>query len=397
MGALYCHVPFCVSRCDFCVYPVVVGAPRHEFTSYCHVAVQELEQRIARGGVVHPVESIYVGGGTPSLLSIDELAPLLDACRFPNALGAHREVTIEALLGTLSVEKASALRERGVNRVSIGVQSLDSKSLGSLGRAGQAGQVEDRLRCMVEAIRESGITNINVDLIIGLPDETDELCERLVNLVVELGVPHVSVYPLILSKKSNLYWRVLAGQVVVENSDERCRRYLRTIEQLLGEHYTRVGIAHFVRDRRFECGYHRTMWNGEDVMGIGLGAQSFVDGVYMRNTQDFAGYLRDPLRDSLAVVLSERDQVRRWIFMQLSRRLELDIDVLCNRYGEPFRDFAVALLESLAAKGFLTPDGEHVRTTDWGALNTTEMIFILGFENTEYLQQCLLRKTGCTG
>ena len=132
-------------------------------------------------------------------------------------------------------------------------------------------------------------------------------------------------------------------------------------------------------------------------MGIGLGAQSFVDGVYMRNTQDFAGYLRDPLRDSLAVVLSERDQVRRWIFMQLSRRLELDIDVLCNRYGEPFRDFAVALLESLAAKGFLTPDGEHVRTTDWGALNTTEMIFILGFENTEYLQQCLLRKTGCTG
>jgi oxygen-independent coproporphyrinogen III oxidase len=395
MGALYCHIPFCVSRCEFCVYPVVTGLGQQAFAGYCDALVAELREHALQSyGRVVPLQSVYFGGGTPSLLSRDQWIQLLDDLWVIYPLSERAEVTVEALLGTLSAEKAAVLLSRRVNRISIGVQTSEREILGRVGRAVSAGDINVQLDEMVAELRGCGFENLNVDVIVGLPGETDAGIDRLLASTVRLAIPHISVYPLMLSSSSILYWRVLAEQVELDERDVRIERYRRAIEYLGSNGYCRTGIGHFALSPKVECMHHRAVWGGENVIGAGVGAQSFVDGTYTRNCGDFVRYLVDPADGRHKVALSKNDELRRFVFMQSSRRLSFEKTALYDRFGHDYRQFADSLLGRLAVGGFIDDCGERVVTTEWGTLNTTLMVDVLGFESKEYVERCLRRNSG---
>jgi coproporphyrinogen III oxidase-like Fe-S oxidoreductase len=365
---LYVHFPFCVDRCHYCYY-LSHDDRLDEMDRYLNALEEELAL-YARAPVVRgrDLDFVYFGGGTPSLLSTPRVERLLSGLQDVLPWDAAREVTFECAPRSVTPGKLATLRDWGVTRVSLGVQQMNDSVLRANGRVHLVADVE----AAYEAIRQVGFEVVNVDLIVGLVDETDETFGASLERVIGLAPDSVTMYQLEIPLNTPL-WRALRdGELATEppSWETKRDRLLRGFDALAAAGYSRATAYAAVRDlERHRFLYQREQYHGADLLGIGTSAFSHLGGVNQQNLPALDEYLEQVEGGELPLfrlfAASAEELLVRELVLQLKLgRLErayfaakFGVDV-GQRFGEPLRD--------LSARGWLLVDDETVTVTREG-------------------------------
>lgn len=275
---LYVHIPFCPKVCPYCSF-YKETADRNKTQAFLDALLRELDAR----GPLRP-RTIFFGGGTPSALSTPQLDYLLTGLRARLDLSQLTEWTLEMNPATVSLEKARALRDLGVNRISMGVQSWEPALLLTLGRVHSAGQA----RRSYEILREAGFENVNLDLIFGIPGQTRAQWERSLAATAALGPEHISAYNLTYEEDTDFFARFTRGEFV-QDAEADADLFEFTADFLTAAGYPPYEISNFARSGR-ECAHNQAYWRGADYVGLGPSAFSTVGERRWENVRDTAAY-----------------------------------------------------------------------------------------------------------
>ncbi|MCI9075015.1 MAG: radical SAM family heme chaperone HemW [Dorea sp.] len=300
---LYIHIPFCVKKCNYCDF-LSAPAGEQERQSY----VESLCGRIrayAESIRAYRVISIFVGGGTPSILESGQIERIFGAVYDTFRVDADAEITMEMNPGTVTKEKLLVYRRLGVNRLSIGLQSAEHEELKKLGRIHTYGD----FLASYQTARQAGFQNINIDLMSGIPCQTLESYERSLKLIAELEPEHISAYSLIIEEGTPFYERYRKGKHVDELPDEDTERemYVCTKEILESYGYHRYEISNYA-EPGFECRHNLGYWNRTEYLGIGTGASSFMNHQRWKEGEE-------------PVTLTRQEEIEEFMFLGL-RKME---------------------------------------------------------------------------
>ena len=282
--SLYAHIPFCTAKCGYCDFNSYEGLD-HLVPDYTLALVRELELW-APAARDFRVETVFFGGGTPSLTSLDDMATITATIRERYDVATGVEWTLEANPTELTREHLEGLRALGVNRLSIGVQSLHDEELGLLDREHSG----ERAIEAVSAARGAGFENVNLDLIFGLIEQPLERWQETVERVLALGPEHLSCYALTLEPGTLLYYRVQKGQLPEPDPDVVADQYEWTRERLAAAGYEQYEISNWARPGR-ACRHNLVYWRAKPYLGVGAGAHSFFAGQRLANVDSPQRYV----------------------------------------------------------------------------------------------------------
>jgi putative oxygen-independent coproporphyrinogen III oxidase len=290
----YLHVPYCASRCGYCDFNTYTaselrgsGGALASRETYADTLAEEI--RLARkvlGDDPRPARTVFVGGGTPTLLPAADLGRMLAAVRDAFGLAEDAEITTEANPESVDARYLAELREAGFNRVSFGMQSARQHVLRVLDRSHTPGRPE---ACVAEA-RAAGFDHVNLDLIYGTPGETDEDWRASLDAAIGAGPDHVSAYALIVEEGTQLARRIRRGEVPTTDDDVHADRYLVAEEALSGAGYRWYEVSNWAMSRSGRCRHNELYWTGADWWGAGPGAHSHVGGVRWWNVKHPGAY-----------------------------------------------------------------------------------------------------------
>ena len=388
--ALYIHIPFCQTKCPYCDFNTYAGMHRL-IPGYLEALAREIRTwGDLLGGPA--LNTVFLGGGTPSLLEPRQLESLLDAVRASFSLSKDAEVSAEVNPDDATVERIAAFRGAGVNRVSMGVQSLDDGLLKLLGRRHSAADaVEAFLR-----LRRAGLADVNLDLMYGLPYQSVEQWDETVREVIDLGPDHVSAYCLTLEEGTPLATQVSRGRVPEPDADLAAEMYQRADRALSASGYPWYELSNWARPGH-ESQHNLTYWRSLPYLGVGPGAHSFLGGYRFANLNLPAEYVRRiaawaPADEGLAGVLEAKSgaveevevvdqplEMADTMIMGLRLRDGLSVEGFRDRFGRDVGEVygrQIAELESLglleAAGG---PDGRTLRITERARLLANEVFW----------------------
>lgn len=386
---IYVSIPFCRSKCTYCNFASGVY-PASEHARYVERLVEDLKS--ARGwaeqmGVNLPrcLDTVYLGGGTPTLLAPDLLARLFAAMRSEFDFDANVEITVECAPGQLSDETLKAMVAAGVNRVSLGVQSFIDREAQSSGRLHSRAVVEEDIR----RLRSAGITNLNVDLIAGLAGQTYSSWQESLDALVACDVPHASVYMLEVDEDSRLGREMLAGGAryhadLVPSDDAIATMYGTAIEQLVKAELVQYEISNFGR-AGFESRHNLRYWQRRPYLGLGLDASSMLRAIpddrdsgelpyVLRATtvDDLASYLEEPQPPKTAWLSPASQHEEAW-FVGLRLNGGVNVDVLEREFGRAMVAPALEVVRRLSKDRLLCVEDEIVRLTPQGRLLSNEV------------------------
>lgn len=363
--AAYVHVPFCAHHCGYCDFAVVAGRD-HLADAYLDALAAEL----SRLGRPRPVETIFLGGGTPTHLSPAQLERLLGLLGEWLPLEGCPEFTVEANPGTLDADKVAVLAGHGVNRLSLGAQSFAPDLLRFLERDHDASQIAHAV-----ALARGAGTQASLDLIFGVPGQTPDGWQRDLETALALAPDHVSTYGLTYEMGTPLWKRRRSGEVIAAGEVDELAMYARAIDVLGAAGFEHYEISNHARPGR-RCRHNEVYWANESYLGFGLGAARYVGGRREVNTRDIRTYIRRSLAGESPVAQAEElppeDRARETLAVQLRRaegidrarfrvQTGFDLDALA---GEAVaRHVALGLLEDTGASVRLTRQGKYVADT----------------------------------
>jgi oxygen-independent coproporphyrinogen-3 oxidase len=389
--SLYIHIPFCHKKCHYCDFNSYAGLLGWR-TKYVRALAREiaLAGRAARlpDGARRRCRTIFFGGGTPSLLKADEIAALLAAAHEAFAVDAGAEITLEANPGTLEYHHLDDLRATGVNRLSMGAQSFDNDLLRWMGRIHSA----DEIVTAVRAARQAGFTNLNLDFIFALPDQTLAQWTDTLDRAIALAPDHLSLYSLIVEPETPLFDWVQAGTVIPASDDVAADMYLLAQEHLAQAGYAQYEISNWARPG-CQCDHNLTYWHNLPYLGVGAGAHSFFAGRRFANARPVADYVAaldgawEPTAATLGMIggpvtestpVDATTDASQTAILALRLNEGLDLDHFARRCGVSFADAFGARLTDLVAGGFVeyTGDeqtGRRLRLTERGRLVGNEV------------------------
>lgn len=355
---LYVHIPFCIHKCDYCDF---LSFPSTGEQQYRYM--EALKKEISGTGSFSDshVTSVFFGGGTPSVPKAELLAELLTLLKQNFRFDQDAEITLEANPGTLSEEKLQIYREAGFNRLSLGCQSVHDRELRQLGRIHT---FRDFLESFSQA-RSCGFSNINVDLMSGLPGQSLESYEASLRTVAELGPEHISAYSLIVEPGTPFASRDLD---LPEEETER-KMYERTGE-ILGEYgYTQYEISNYAKPGR-ECRHNIGYWKRVDYLGFGPGAASLLENRRFTNTTDVRKYLTDSgqpekIRENTEL-LSKKDCMEEFMFLGLRMNEGISEQEFRRLFGETVDEVYRPVLEKYLKLEMLWRTGGRIGLTRQG-------------------------------
>ena len=388
---VYVSVPFCRSKCTYCNFASGVY-PSGEQERYVDRLLQDLTDARAwasQASVNLPrgVDTVYLGGGTPTLLRPDLIRRLFRALRAEFALDPQAEITVECAPGQLADQALAALVESGVNRVSLGVQSFIDREARETGRLHSRAVILDDLR----RLRAAGIANLNVDLIAGMPGQTFASWDESLAVLIDCGVSHASVYMLEVDEDSRLGREMLKGGSryhagLVPGDDAIARMYETAIERLAGAGIEQYEISNFAR-AGFRSRHNLRYWERRPYLGLGLDASSALYGadsflLRTKTTDDLHAYLENREPAETAWLSLDRQHEESW-FLGLRLNAGVEIAALEEEFARKRVRPALAVAERLAADGLLNFDGTRARLTAQGRLLSNEVFQeFLGLEST---------------
>jgi oxygen-independent coproporphyrinogen-3 oxidase len=369
---LYISVPFCKQKCTFCNFASGVFS-RAKMQAYvdrvCNdISHADVTAEQVGGRLERVADSLYLGGGTPTVLAPDQMAQLIAEARRQFEVLADMEVTVECAPGSLSDEMLQSLVASGVNRVSLGVQSFVDKESRSVGRTHTCVTVLKD----IERLRRNGITNISVDLIAGLPHQTKQSWERSLDEVIAVGVPHVSVYILEVDEDSRLGRELIAGGQryhahEVPNDELASELYERAIERLNAAGIAQYEISNFAKPG-FGSKHNLKYWVREPYFGFGVDASSMLPSasndhtaVRFTSTDDLDRFIAGvPLADVQNVDTQHVREEEMFLGLRLNRGVAVGAD-------------AAPVIDELLSEGLLERSGDRVRLTARGRLLSNEV------------------------
>ena len=325
---LYFHIPFCIRKCYYCDF---LSAPGDDETKrqYMKALLAETAGSASRYAE-YCITSIFIGGGTPSVVPTECMEELLEAVGSHYHLAEGAEITMEVNPGTIRPEELLRLRRAGVNRLSIGLQSAHNEELAAIGRIHTWEQFEESFA----AAREAGFDNINVDLMSALPGQTLSLYTDSLRKVLALNRPpeHISAYSLIVEEETPFYEKWEKGELDIPDEDTDRLMYQETKAILAREGYRRYEISNYAKEG-YECRHNCGYWKRKNYVGFGIGAASLLENVRFRNGSQLKVYLENPLgcREEIQP-LSEREQMEEFFFLGL--RMTEGID--CGEFEKSF-------------------------------------------------------------
>ena len=360
---LYIHIPFCQAKCTYCDFNSFAGL-EHLFERYTTGLIREME--LADPGLV---KTIYVGGGTPTVLPLSLLAQAMDGVRHNFDLHAGAEITLEANPGTGCPDDLNGLRALGINRLSLGIQSFDKGELQRLGRIHTPAQAVKAFH----AARLAGFDNINLDLIYGQPGQSLSSWAESLGRALDLQPDHLSLYALTIEDGTPLAAAVAAGEVPTPDPDLAADMVEFAQESLSSAGFVHYEISNWARSPQTICQHNLTYWRNEAYLGIGAGAHSWRNGRRWSNTAHPAEYVAQVLSDHQPVA-SEEDispELEMGETMIMGLRL-LDEGVRFERFRQRF-GFDPSLvfpneLEELVELGMIQENGGRVRLSERGWL-----------------------------
>jgi oxygen-independent coproporphyrinogen III oxidase len=367
---IYFHIPFCQSKCHYCHFVTVSYHPETA-EQYEKAVIKEMEL-FSHACQKEKVNSIYFGGGTPSLGPSRSVISLIAECQRHYVLTSDCEISLEANPGTLTREKASDFYHSGVNRISMGAQSFDNSELESIGRIHNAEMIEESLHCL----RNAGFSNINLDLMLGLPLQTAQSWRLNLERIVELGIPHLSVYMLDLDDQCSLQSMVANGSVQLPDEDLVSDLYLETIEHLSSGGYQQYEISNFARPG-FPCRHNLKYWLREPVRGFGVGSHSFNGHARYANNTRIDEYIQSIENGRAPEIWSEpvsaEQAIEEALFLGLRLTEGVNWDQLRTRCPQDRRDRYENAFRLFLNKGWMEWKDSTISLTPLGMLFSNEV------------------------
>lgn len=373
---LYLHIPFCKQKCKYCDFLSAPVGSQVQF-AYLHKLVEEITAAGAKYGSQYEVDTIFIGGGTPSILAGGEIEMLMEAVRSGFSLAEDAEITIEANPGTLDQEKLLTYRRAGINRLSIGLQSTDDKELKCLGRIHT---YEEFLESFYAA-REAGFDNINIDLMSALPGQTVKSWTETLTRVIALEPEHISAYSLIIEEGTPFY-ELYGEDAEKENElpgEEADREMYHLTKTLLAEAgYQRYEISNYAKVGR-ECKHNLGYWQGKEYLGLGLGAASCMGtlgGVRCRfsNTGEMKEYIAMDMGKLIADSSLRAEfedstlqaQMEEYMFLGLRCMKGISVGRFTEVFGKSFDDVYGEVAAKLVNEELLEQSDDYLRLTERG-------------------------------
>lgn len=344
----YVHIPFCKRKCNYC-----------SFVSFEDISVQDLYienlvceiNHFYRGEIL---DTLYFGGGTPSLLSVENLKKITNAFNF----NENTEVTIEANPDSASSDFLKAATDCGINRLSLGVQSFDDKILKSIGRLHNSAQA---FKTYDEA-RKSGFENISLDFIYGLPNQSLKNYENTLKKAVELAPEHISLYGLKIEEGSKFAKKKPAN---LADEDLQAEMFLLSIEKLKG--YLHYEFSNYSKKetKDFSSKHNLNYWNNEEYYGFGVSAHGYVDGVRYSNFNTLSQYLQNPFQQEDSVILTNEEKLQEEIFLGFRKCEGIDVEKINRKYSINFSKVYKKVLDKyLESKHLLKTEKGYKLSSD---------------------------------
>ena len=349
---LYFHIPFCIKKCDYCDF-LSGPATRAGQEAYIYALLREMEA--ASAVEKRPVDTVFIGGGTPSVPDCDIMEKLLQGIQKCFCLTQDAEITIEANPGTLTTEKLALYKRYGINRLSIGLQSPKNQELSALGRIHN---YEQFLESYYMA-REAGFSNINTDLMFAIPGQRYEGWIDNLRTVAELGPEHISAYSLIIEEGTPFFERKLE----LPDEDTEYQMY-EAVADVLGKYgYQQYEISNYAKEGK-SCRHNEGYWTRTDYLGLGLGAASLIGGERFTNTVDMQEYLSDSenpekIRKNREL-LTKEDEMSEFMFLGLRMTKGVSKDDFQEYFGTAIENIYGEVLEKYKSQGLLMEKNRRI-------------------------------------
>ena len=371
---LYVHIPFCKSKCYYCDF-VSYANKENSQKEYINCIKQELIHYSEENQIMashnlekkYVISTIYIGGGTPSIIEYNYIEQIINAIKSNFKIKENAEITIEVNPGTITKEKLDAYAKIGINRLSIGLQAVQNEILKQIGRI----HTYEQFLNTYNMARQVGFKNINVDLMIGLPNQTLEDVKNSTKIIIELKPEHISVYSLILEENTKLY-NMVKNKTIQLPTDETERKMYWYVKKNLEKHkYYQYEISNFAKPG-FESKHNQNCWNQKEYIGIGCAASSFMDNIRYSNTSNLEEYIKN-IKEGLQnknLILEEtlNEESKMQEYMMLGLRKISGVNIL--EFEKKFNINPVVKycreLEKLNHEGLIIIIDENIKLTNKG-------------------------------
>lgn len=345
--SLYIHIPFCVRKCGYCDF---LSAPADEKARdrYVQALLMEIERYRGTETADRKIKTLYIGGGTPSILSVNQLDCIIQKIKCTFNFCDDIEASMEMNPGTASKEKCRALYQMGINRLSIGLQSTNDMELKTLGRIHS---YEDFLNTYTWC-REAGFQNINVDLMAALPYQTVESYTTGLRKIIRLAPEHISAYSLILEEGTPFYQKYNSGCYPLPDEEQERLMYRETEQILAQAGYERYEISNYAK-KGYACRHNLVYWQGGDYLGLGLGSSSYMDGVRFHNITDLNTYVNQGAYVEDREELSVQAKMEEFMFLGLRVMAGVSGTEFEKRFGKTMEDVYGDVLRKHEEEGLL--------------------------------------------
>lgn len=366
---LYIHIPFCDHICTYCDFPkLITKGQRHE--DYIQALLIELKHYEKQIGF-HQLQSIYIGGGTPTALSVKQIQPLFDYLHQSINMNQILEFSIEANPENLTEDKVKYLLSQGISRFSLGVQTFDETLLKRIGRQHGSEHVQQA----VATLKANGMHNINLDLIYAIPGQTIEQLKEDLKKAVSLEVEHISAYSLIVEEHTQLYLAYMKDQLALTDNEIEAKMYEVVMDYLSNYGYQHYEISNFAKS--LPSLHNQWYWKNEEYIGTGLGAHGYINGCRYQNTRSINTYISSLKNNDLPIIeknlLSKEEKIEEEMFLGLRLIEGVNLKMISQKYELDIEQLYQKSLEKMIVAGHLERIGNQIRLTHQGLLMANEV------------------------
>ncbi|MEN1969347.1 radical SAM family heme chaperone HemW [Lentibacillus sp. N15] len=367
--SVYIHIPFCQQICHYCDFTKFFYN-ENQANQYLEALANEINVQVP--GKHNPVKTIFIGGGTPTALNLQQLRKLLGLVNEKFDVANCEEFTIEANPGDFDTEKIKLLRDYGVQRVSLGVQVFDDNMLVEIGRLHKVSDVYQT----IDLLHQHGFANISIDLIYALPTQTLEDFRHTLDEAVQFQLPHYSTYALQIEPKTVFYQRYHKGKLHRPPQETEVAMYELLRQTMQQNGLVQYEISNFAKPG-FESQHNLTYWNNNYYYGFGAGAHGYLPGKRTGNIRPLPAYVKQALLDGKPILNTEtigiKEQIEEEMFLGLRKLAGVSKQIFQEKFGFPLDTLYQSEMTLLKQKGWLHDDGYVVRLTDQGLLFGNEV------------------------
>lgn len=354
----YVHIPFCTQICYYCDFSKVF-IKNQPVDEYLQALIREFESYD-----IKKLRTLYIGGGTPTSITAEQLEYLLTNLTKHLDLSVLEEFTIEANPGDLTEDKIEVLKHSAVNRVSLGVQTFNDKHLKQIGRSHNEAQIYST----ISNLKEAGFHNISIDLIYALPGQTMEDVKENVAKAIALDIPHLSLYSLILEHHTVFMNKMRRGKLQLPKEDLEAEMFEYIISELEANGFEHYEISNFTKPG-FESRHNLMYWDNADYFGVGAGASGYLNGVRYRNRGPIQHYLKAVAQGNARLSeekLTKDEMMEEELFLGLRKKTGVSIARFEEKFGLSFEERYGQIVRELCQQGLLVLDDKVVRMTKKG-------------------------------